>query len=749
MKENWFNKKRWNFYVGENQFKTDFYLEFLDENSTLKFRLDNFIRWKYTIVSFIAITIVLVFLDSILYNFKILNVGNILSLLSLGGTVYLLYNVDNGLYPRVSLSIALLFIQINLVVDYNSPLLVSLLPIALFDSLTLYSWKLHWVSVLGQSILWSIWLRISHLNPEMVGLENAIAFNSFMCFIKFFIILAADAFIFATVEKLMKENWVLRDTFDKSFKQLLSMIDDHPEEIFVLDQSMNIIFFNKKFLNCLAKSNQQDNKIPKNCKELFHVDERDEYWGKVIEAIKDQKLIESSISFNKAANDLINEFKEGKAVMFTDTIEEYDSVISPILWKGTKAAMITLKNVQEQRVKNKLLENHWNEISCLFENIIQNLEDDLSNESPERDNPENCQIVTFKKNILMQVIKIFNEFLTIENLFKIDCSTLKLDVECFSFKEEFFYSVDLLLSLQQESKVSITMDPVVPEQVEGDLLKFRLIVTSILNFALKSSKKINMKINANFDIEGNEASIYFCVTFKPIFEISEESLKLLFTNEKISLANQTKMNNKVGLSIHLVSNLVQLMGGKFKEIERKDNGETFIMFLLPFEKIEENKHSRVRKTDIKLNSSRSYENGSHILKSPEINAKNIAMKMNLERSLNEIKRTSSKNESLIKDDKSVNIIRNSMKSMIKPNAEESWTNSNIEKQPSEKEVIEEVLIKDTNEREWLNTTIIPGKNNFATKYIPKKKPVKQDLRKNSDAPSFPNDYQGTKKVLIL
>lgn len=352
-------------------------------------------------------------------------------------------------------------------------------------------------------------MRFAHLNSDMVGLENAIAFNSFACFIKFAIILVVDLFIFATGEKFMKENWVLRDTYDKSFKQLLTMIDDHPEEIFVIDQALNMIFFNKKFMNCLAKNNLQDNKIPKNCKDLFHIDERDEYCAKVIEAIREQKQIESSISFNKTATDLINDFKEGKAVMFSDTIEEYDSVITPILWRGSKAVMITLINVQEQKVKNKLLENHCNEISCLFENIIQNLEDDLSNESPERDNPENCQIVTFKKNILMQVIKIFNEFLTIENLFKIDCSTLKLDLECFSLKDEFFYSVDLLLSLKQESKVAIIMDPVVPEQVEGDLLKFRLIVTSILNFALKSSKKINMKINANFSIDSNETAIYF------------------------------------------------------------------------------------------------------------------------------------------------------------------------------------------------------------------------------------------------
>ena len=374
------------------------------------------------------------------------------------------------------------------------------------------------------------------------------------------------------------------------------------------------------------------------------------------------------------------------------------------------------------------------------------MEDDLSNESPERDNPENCQIVTFKKNILMQVIKIFNEFLTIENLFKIDCSTLKLDLECFSLKDEFFYSVDLLLSLKQESKVTIIMDPVVPEQVEGDLLKFRLIVTSILNFALKSSKKINMKINANFSIDSNDTSIYFCIAFKPLFEITEESLKLLFTNEKISLANQTKMNNKVGLSIHLVSNLIQLMGGKFKEIERKDSGEVFIMFTIPFEKREESKYNRVRKLDIKLNSERTYENGSHILKSPEINSKGMLTKINIEKSLNNIQRVSSKNTNIIRDEKSIDKARWSMKHMVRLNPEDSQSNSIIDKPPSEKEIVEVTQINDNHDRNDLNSTIVPGKSKFPIKYTPKKQVPKQDLRRNSDAPSFLNEYPGNEHI---
>jgi hypothetical protein len=297
----------------------------------------------------------------------------------------------------------------------------------------------------------------------------------------------------------------------------------------------------------------------------------------------------------------------------------------------------------------------------------------------------------------------------------------------------------------------IIMDPCMPEDVEGDLLKFRLIVTSILNFALKSSKKVSMQINANFSVKTNGYAIYFSISFTPTFEINVENLKLLFSNENISLSNQTKMNNHVGLSIHLVSNLVQVMGGEFTEITKRKDGEIFIMFTLPFERIENSKQRLVRKTDIRLNSSRSYENGSHVLKSPEINSKIMIMtKFNQESGdavgdnglnvyLKNIKRAESAGlDKLVQDERSVSKVRNSIKLMEKPKLDEYQSQKSIDKRASDKNIdeLEEVKIKDNTDRNELNTTIVPGKSRFPIKYTKKAQETKRDLRKNSDAPAF-------------
>lgn len=258
-----------------------------------------------------------------------------------------------------------------------------------------------------QTLVCSIFLRVAYFNPENVGLDGAIALNSVSAFIIFGVMLVADLSAFAIIEKLMKENFVLRDSTEKSFKQLLGMVDDHPDELVVVDQFFSIQFFNKKFFERIRA--RADGKVPRSCEDLIHADDKDEFTKKILEAIKDQKTIETSVNLNRESSDLVSDLKEGKKLMFSDIMEEYESVITPVYWKGAKAVMITMKSVQEQKVKNKLLENHANEISIQFQNIIQNLEDDLSFDSPKKN--ENFQMTSFKKSILMQVIKIFNEFL--------------------------------------------------------------------------------------------------------------------------------------------------------------------------------------------------------------------------------------------------------------------------------------------------------------------------------------------------
>lgn len=52
--------------------------------------------------------------------------------------------------------------------------------------------------------------------------------------------------------------------------------------------------------------------------------------------------------------------------------------MKPITWKSNKAVIITLKNVMEQKIKQKLLVNQANEISTQFHEVINTIEKELT-----------------------------------------------------------------------------------------------------------------------------------------------------------------------------------------------------------------------------------------------------------------------------------------------------------------------------------------------------------------------------------
>ena len=82
----------------------------------------------------------------------------------------------------------------------------------------------------------------------------------------------------------------------------------------------------------------------------------------------------------------------------------------------------------------------------------------------------------------------------------------------------------MLLSKTEERNVNLIIDPCLPEEVEGDLMKFRQIITSILDFSLKSTERIDVQINANFEIGSKGYIIDFKISFLPKFELKEEDL---------------------------------------------------------------------------------------------------------------------------------------------------------------------------------------------------------------------------------
>ena len=65
---------------------------------------------------------------------------------------YLLKINHCALEIRLAMTIPLILTQINLITQYDTAILLTMVPSLLFDSFTLFSWKLHVAFTAGQTV---------------------------------------------------------------------------------------------------------------------------------------------------------------------------------------------------------------------------------------------------------------------------------------------------------------------------------------------------------------------------------------------------------------------------------------------------------------------------------------------------------------------------------------------------------------------------------------------------------------------
>lgn len=169
------------------------------------------------------------------------------------------------------MTIPLITFQLNLLRQYKTGLFASMIPTLIFDMTTLYSWRLHLISSMFQTVtVFTLatgnvisfkgnfitdattenimdLIEPLHQKLQKVSSYEFLGFSrSYLSFsIALTYVILLHTFIFAVIEKLMKEHWVIRETAEKSFRTFLSMVDDNPREIFVVDNNYNILYINK------------------------------------------------------------------------------------------------------------------------------------------------------------------------------------------------------------------------------------------------------------------------------------------------------------------------------------------------------------------------------------------------------------------------------------------------------------------------------------------------------------------------
>jgi len=167
--------------------------------------------------------------------------------------------------------IPLLVIQLALLKHHKTGLFISMLPILVIDLLTLYSWRKHLLSSMFQTFVLVVLATLNIISFKEGVIEGsyskkvselaqpvhhklnshsayeAIGFSkSYLVFIlTLMYVLLIQAFMFAVVEKAMKEYWVIRETNEKSFKTMFNIFENTPRETIIVDANMKLMYVNK------------------------------------------------------------------------------------------------------------------------------------------------------------------------------------------------------------------------------------------------------------------------------------------------------------------------------------------------------------------------------------------------------------------------------------------------------------------------------------------------------------------------
>lgn len=201
---------------------------------------------------------------------------------------------------RVSMAIPIVILQVMMVSKLNIPtyitLMITLVPI---DTCSLFSWKLHSLSFIWNYIVLRNLPYVSKMVMSSTSCEIVRESEQFTYF-QGFIVLLVELVIFATIEKLLKEFWVIRETDQKSFRTFMSIFNDSHYETLILSESLNVEFYNWAFENLMAEIFPKINY--KNAQTFINPDYYESFKERIVNCIKTQKPSSFTVEISDKKN---------------------------------------------------------------------------------------------------------------------------------------------------------------------------------------------------------------------------------------------------------------------------------------------------------------------------------------------------------------------------------------------------------------------------------------------------------------
>ncbi len=195
-----------------------------------------------------------------------------------------------------------------------------------------------------------------------------------------------------------------------------------------------------------------------------------------------------------------------------------------------------------------------------------------------------AEIVDLIRESAFALLGIINDILDFS---KIEAGKLTIESAPMSVENVMEKTCELLdhLAIKKNVRLSLFMDPAIPDQVMGDSLRLRQVLINLINNAIKFSSGQErcgrVSIRA-IPVEYNHDRV--TVEFKVVDNgvgLDEDTMKRLFTPFTQSDSSTTRRFGGTGLGLAISRNLVGLMNGEIAVAGEPDLGATFTV-RLPF-----------------------------------------------------------------------------------------------------------------------------------------------------------------------